>query len=106
MMQLALAEFDNQFADDTEIKRQAESYTVDTVEAFQSQFKDAKLSVIIGGDSLLSLPKWHRYSELVEMVNWVVMNRPGYKLDLIDELEDRLVEDPAELSAHLSLIHI
>lgn len=100
MMQLALADHANQIADDTEIKRQAESYTVDTVEAFQAQYCDSKLTVIIGGDSLLSLPKWHRYPELVEMVNWVVMNRPGYKLDLVDELQQRLVAKPKDLGAH------
>ncbi len=100
MMQLALADFANQVADDTEIKRHAESYTVDTVETFKARFSQAKLTVIIGGDSLLSLPKWHRYPELVEMVNWVVMNRPGYELDLVDELQQRLVAEAADLSTY------
>jgi len=100
LMQLALAGQANQVADDTEIKRQTESYTVDTVEAFHARFTDAKLTVIIGGDSLLSLPKWHRYSELIDMVNWVVMNRPGYKLDLIDELQRRIVDQASDLAEH------
>jgi len=89
-MKLALLDMPNHIADDTEILRNAKSYTIDTVETFQERYPDASLSVIIGGDSLLSLPSWHRY-------NWLVMNRPGYSLDLNDELQDRIVSKPDEL---------
>lgn len=97
LMKLALLDMPNHIADDTEILRNAKSYTIDTVETFQERYPDASLSVIIGGDSLLSLPSWHRYNELVDKVNWLVMNRPGYSLDLNDELQDRIVSKPDEL---------
>ncbi|MBL4672398.1 MAG: nicotinate (nicotinamide) nucleotide adenylyltransferase, partial [Arenicella sp.] len=86
MLQLAIKAVPNYIADDLEIKRDRQSYTVDTVEAFQARYPGSQLCVIIGGDSLLSLPSWHRYNELVGMVNWIVMNRPGYSLDLPQEL--------------------
>lgn len=97
MLQLALGEHSNFIADDTEIRRQAKSYTFDTVESFYRQFPECALTVVIGGDSLLNLPSWHRYSELLERVNWVVLNRPGYVLDLPPELEQRLCQKPDEL---------
>lgn len=97
MLRLALAANDVFFADDTEIIRQKKSYTIDTVETFKQRYPDAGIVMIIGGDSLLSLPKWHRYPELVDSVNWVVMNRPGYPLVLPDELSKRLVSSPQEL---------
>ena len=84
MLQLALKGNDIYIADDVEISRQEKSYTVDTVEYFRQCYPNAKLLVIIGSDSLLNLPSWHRYSELVEQVNWIVMHRPGYSLQLND----------------------
>ncbi|MFT4635489.1 MAG: nicotinate-nucleotide adenylyltransferase [Arenicella sp.] len=98
MMQLAMGDLAAHIADDTEIKRVAQSYTVDTVEMFQARYLDAQICVIIGGDSLLSLPSWHRYDELLEMVNWAVMSRPGYHLDLPQELRHRLVSTPDQLN--------
>jgi len=82
MMKLALDSSPRYVADDTEIKRATASYTIDTVEAFQGRYPNSKIIVIIGGDSLLNLPRWHRYDELIDMVDWVVMNRPGYNLNL------------------------
>jgi nicotinate-nucleotide adenylyltransferase len=98
MMQLAIRDLPRHIADDTEIKRAAQSYTVDTVETFQARYPSAQICVIIGTDSLLSLPSWHRYEELLEMVNWAVMNRPGYALNLPDPLSQRLVSTPDQLN--------
>jgi len=97
MMELALNDLSVHIANDIEIKRNQKSYTVDTVEAFKAIHPHAKICVIIGGDSLLNLPKWHRYEELIDMVNWAVMNRPGYRLNLPEELQQRLVSTPESL---------
>lgn len=86
-------------ADDTEIKRANKSYTIDTVASLRKQHPGASFCAIIGGDSLLSLPRWHRYAELIEQVNWVVMHRPGYSLNVPAELSDRLVDSPDLLRA-------
>ena len=103
MLQLALDGNDIYIADDVEISRQEKSYTVDTVEYFRQCYPNAKLLVIIGSDSLLNLPSWHRYSELVEQVNWIVMHRPGYSLQLNDqfdnELASRFTDDAAQFNA-------
>ncbi len=99
MLKLAL-DGDPQFiADDTEIRRQTKSYTIDTVETFKTRYPNCSISVIIGGDSLLSLPTWHRYAELLDQSNWVVLNRPGFKLQLPAELAQRLVASPAGLNS-------
>ena len=98
MLQLALLESDGYIADNTEIKRQKTSYTVDTVNEFKQRYPDTGIVVIIGGDSLLSLPTWHRSQELLNAVNWVVMNRPGYPLKLSPDLTSRMVNCPQDLS--------
>jgi len=103
MLQLALKGSDIYLADDVEISRQEKSYTIDTVEYFRQCYPNAKLLVIIGSDSLLNLPSWHRYSELVEQVNWIVMHRPGYSLQLNDPLDNelacRFTDDAAQFNA-------
>lgn len=100
MLQIALSDEPRYIADDTEIVRQQKSYTIDTVEAFHGRFPNAHLCVLIGGDSLHSLPTWRRYQDLMQQVNWIVMRRPGYSLKVPSELESRLVESPAELLKH------
>lgn len=97
MLQLALADDERFIADDTEVVRQQKSYTIDTVEIFKQRYPNAAIVLIIGGDSLLNLSKWHRYDELVNSVNWVVMNRPGYSLNLTQELAKRVVKRAQDL---------
>lgn len=97
MMQLALADNPRYVADDCEIKRQAVSYTIETVATFKLRYPAASLVVIIGGDSLINLITWHRYSELIEQVNWVVMRRPGYANSVPAELSARFVSSPDDL---------
>ncbi len=97
MLNLALNGNSAYIADDTEIKRASKSYTIDTVVSLQQQYPDASFYVIIGGDSLISLPRWHCYSELIEQVNWVVMHRPGYSLDVPAQLSSRFVDSPERL---------
>jgi len=97
MLQLAIKDLPNHIADDLEIKRSKQSYTFDTIEVFQDRYPGSQLCMIIGGDSLLSLPSWYRYKELVGMVNWIVMNRPGYPLDLPQELSQRIISSLNQL---------
>lgn len=100
MLQLALAGNDAFIADNTEIARPQKSYTFDTVETFKHRYPDARIVVIIGGDSLLNLPQWYRYSELVDSVNWVVLNRPGYPLQLSQELSQKVVNKAQNLPSN------
>lgn len=102
MLELALEDQPKYIADDTEIQRKRKSFTIDTVLAFRQRFPDARLCVIIGGDSFHTLHTWRRYPELMQIVNWVVMHRPGYPLQAPSELASRLVESPAELLTHTS----
>ena len=81
MLKLALSEIPDNFADDCEIRRDQKSYTIDTVEHFRKLYPEHRLCLIIGGDSFMNLPSWHRYTELLEMVHIVVMARPGYTLE-------------------------
>lgn len=97
MLKLALADQSKYLADDTEIKRPTKSYTIDTVEAFKRKYPDERLCVVIGADSLQNLHTWRQYDDLMRSVNWLVMHRPRYPLEVPRELTSRLVESPADL---------
>lgn len=97
MLQLALADLPKFVIDDREIRRAEKSYTVDTVASFSAEYPDERLVVIIGADSLAGLPSWYQYETLVEQVSWVALQRPGYTINVPDELQARVVEKPAEL---------
>lgn len=97
MLQLALSQYDRYWPDDTEITRVEKSYTVDTVDHFQQRYPQATLCLIIGADSLAKLHTWSRYTQLIEQVHIIVMQRPGYELKVPEYLSDRVLESTSQL---------
>ena len=77
MLQLALGGCPEHFVDDREIARGDISYTVDTVKEFRSEHPDAELFLVIGSDSLATMPKWHQPEQLLDMVTLAVVQRGG-----------------------------
>jgi nicotinate-nucleotide adenylyltransferase len=63
--------------DRIEIERQGPSFTLDTVQALRSQYVDAALFLIIGGDQYAGLHTWRDWQELLGLVTLAVANRPG-----------------------------
>jgi len=60
-----------------EIQRGGKSYTYDSIVALREQNPNTDFYFIIGGDEVAYLPTWHRIDELVELVHFVGVNRPG-----------------------------
>ena len=90
MMRLALGDEKNAIIDDREIGRAAKSYMWHTVQELKIDYPDRLISLILGADSFATLPTWYRYLDLLNSVHWIVMSRPGYKIELPDELVDRV----------------
>ncbi|MDP3517784.1 MAG: nicotinate-nucleotide adenylyltransferase [Pseudohongiella sp.] len=101
MLTLAVSEEPRLIVDERELQRPGVSYMVDTLEAFASEFPDATLVYILGLDSFLSLPSWHRWRHLIDISHLCVTGRPGVTPDLPDalsiEVARRRVESVAEL---------
>lgn len=81
MLKLAIA--DNPLFDieQAELQRKGKSYTYDTMKALIAQNPDTDYYFIIGGDMVEYLSKWYKIDELVEMVQFVGVKRPGYTID-------------------------
>ncbi len=60
-----------------EIEKPGKSYTIDTVRYFSGFFPGARLFFIVGFDSFVTLKDWRKIEEILKIVDFVVVNRPG-----------------------------
>ncbi|MBV8895386.1 MAG: nicotinate (nicotinamide) nucleotide adenylyltransferase [Acidobacteriaceae bacterium] len=63
----------------SEIERGSErSYTVKTLERFREQLSnDDRLFFLIGADAFAELETWHRWRDVVQLTEFIVVSRPG-----------------------------
>lgn len=79
MLLLAINGLEGLEIEGIEIERKGISYTYDTMKLLTEANPDTDYYFIIGGDMVEYLPKWHRIDELVELVQFVGVQRPRYK---------------------------
>ncbi|MGR9012617.1 MAG: nicotinate-nucleotide adenylyltransferase [Gammaproteobacteria bacterium] len=74
--------------------RQAPSYMVDTLDSLRQEFPDKPLLLFIGTDAFKYLTGWHQWQRLFDYAHVVVMTRPGFKTQQLDDFfKARLVID-------------
>lgn len=101
MIELMIAEKDNFRLDVQEKKLQMNSYTLYSLKAFREKYGSrTELNFIIGGDSYLNFHLWHRWAEILDLSNILVIHRPGY-----DDEFNEIVERDA-LNKKFDIIHI
>lgn len=77
MLHLAVGE-DGRFAiSDYEVRKGGMSYTIDTVRYMRAQFPEAELAWVVGADQVERLHLWREIGELVTLVEFIVLARPG-----------------------------
>jgi len=69
------------------------SYTINTVQALRNREGNNRYCLIIGADSLLDLPHWHRIGELLHMVSLIVVKREMIDLARIGSALAALMPD-------------
>jgi nicotinate-nucleotide adenylyltransferase len=89
MCQLALADLPDEIAakvqvNPIEILRTGPSYAIDTVEAVAQNYPNDTIVLVIGQDAAEKLNQWHRIEDLREMVELLIIGRPGYIGDGVD----------------------
>lgn len=67
--------------DDMELQRPPPSYAVDTAELLRFRQPTAEFFFLIGEDHVTSLKTWHRFEDLSQMVQFVVLDRSGVKTE-------------------------
>jgi nicotinate-nucleotide adenylyltransferase len=89
-----LATNDNSFFDVTRIEtdRIGNSYTVDTLRRMGETYPGAELFLIVGEDAVHDIPTWKSPAEIISLSSLIVVSRPGFSHDKIDELPEMIRE--------------
>ena len=67
--------------DRMEIDRAGPSYAIDTVKALRERYgNQASLTWLMGADSLIQLPTWNAWEELIQYVHFAVASRPQHDM--------------------------
>lgn len=81
MAQLAVSGDPLFLVDDRELRRDALSYTVETLRQYRAEIGSRRpLAFIIGQDSLLTIDTWHEWDKILTLCHILVCKRPGYSL--------------------------
>ncbi|MCZ8518668.1 MULTISPECIES: nicotinate-nucleotide adenylyltransferase [Paenibacillus] len=63
---------------DVELRMGGISYSIDTVSMLREEHPGYAFHYIIGADMVQYLPKWYRIEELIGLVTFIGLERPGY----------------------------
>ncbi len=82
MVQAAIAAEPGMALSRVDLDRPGPHYSVDMLGLLARQYPAAELVLLIGGDSLRDLPKWHQPHELIRRCRLGVLQRPDVAVDL------------------------
>ncbi len=80
MCRLAFEKVNNVEVSDFEINRGGKSYTIDTLNHLKSNYTDAELYLIVGGDAFSTLDKWHKAQEIFDIAHILTIVRDDHDL--------------------------
>ncbi|MCG7336444.1 nicotinate-nucleotide adenylyltransferase [Sporosarcina sp. ACRSM] len=90
MVELAVSGIEGLTACPFEVEQGGVSYTYETMKRLTVIEPETSFHFIIGGDMIDQLPTWYRIDELVRLVQFIGVNRPGnsgeteYPVQLVD----------------------
>lgn len=79
MLENAISGHPSFFVEDIEIEREGTSFTLDTVKLLKNREPEVEFYFIIGADMIAYLPNWHGVDELMTLISFIGVKRPGYE---------------------------
>jgi len=76
MLELAIAGVGVEISE-CELNRFGPSYAIDTVKELRDEFPAEQYTWVLGSDAFAKIETWHKIEELVELVDFLVVVRPG-----------------------------
>jgi nicotinate-nucleotide adenylyltransferase len=105
MLSLAVAGQPAFRIDELEKDRPGPSYTADSLREIQGRYAGARLSLLIGADTLHDLPHWYEPARIVALADLVVVPRSDWLMLSERELRQALELGP-DLPLRMQLIHM
>lgn len=88
MVKEAIKSYEDFEISDYEIKKVGSSYTFETLQYLKND--DNELYFITGADCLLTIEKWNKPSEILNLAKFVVFNRGGYSKEDVLKQKDKI----------------
>jgi len=80
MTSLAFKDVEKTMVEYREGLRNGPSYAIDTVKEIAAEEEGARVIMIVGSDSFADIHTWHRWKELIALVDFIIMKRPNMPL--------------------------
>lgn len=84
MLKLAFREIEKVWISDMEKDLEKPSYTLQTLQYLQEKHPETLFYLCIGEDSLQHFNQWYKYEEILDRVDLIVAERPGYDRSKVD----------------------
>lgn len=98
MVRLAIAQAPAFQVSDIETRRQAKSYTIDTVRELRAIHPaSTRFTFIIGLDAFTGIASWREPERLLEMCDFAVVSRPGHLFKSLENMPILGIQDVAAL---------
>ncbi len=82
MLRLAVLDFPGIVIDDREITRGGSSYSIETLESLRREIgQRGVIHLIMGLDAFHKFDEWHRWRDISNLCNIIVLKRPGSSLE-------------------------
>jgi nicotinate-nucleotide adenylyltransferase len=84
MASLAVSGVPALHASDDELRLEGPSYTAETLDRQHARgISASQIFFITGADAFAEIATWKRYPEVLELANFVVVSRPGHRIDAL-----------------------
>lgn len=71
---------------DDELRSEGPSYTADTLERQHARgVRPSQIFFITGADAFADIATWRRYPDVLDLANFVVVTRPGHRIESLGE---------------------
>lgn len=71
---------------DDELRSEGPSYTADTLDRLHAGgLAASRIFFILGADAFAEIATWRRYPEVVDLAHFVVVSRPGHRIETLHE---------------------
>ena len=104
LVRLAIGDHPKLRVSDIEFYLDKPSYTVDTLAYLREKYPDKEFALIMGGDNLMSLPKWKNYEFLLANYPVYVYRRPRYEDETLAQHPNVRVFDAPLLDISASFV--
>ena len=102
MLSLALKNRPGFSMDKIEIKKNAVSYTIETLKDLDSEHPDWSIFLIVGADVFQAIDTWKNSKQLLDFCNILVATRPGVDFAISESIKNKLSLSEPETNIHPS----